>query len=209
MCASLRKRSCSRNVGGKMRVGVLALQGDFSKHIEMLQSLGVEGKEVRTPRDLEECDGLIIPGGESTVMMRQIDFIQLRQPIINFAKDKPIFGTCAGIIILSRKVEGVSYTPLSLFEIEIRRNAFGRQADSFQTSIEVELQPNHFVSFPAYFIRAPRIVEQQHAEVQVLATWKGEPVLVRQKNCLGATFHPELTDNPLIHQYFIHMIRST
>jgi 5'-phosphate synthase pdxT subunit len=191
-----------------MKVGVLALQGDFSKHIQMLQSMGVEGIEVRTPRDLEECEGLIIPGGESTVIMRQIDFIHLREPLINFAKEKPIFGTCAGLIILSKQVEGVPYKTIPLLDIEIKRNAFGSQADSFHAFIELELQPNHPMTFPAYFIRAPRIVGQ-NKDVQILATLKGEPVLVRQKNTLGASFHPELTDNPLIHQYFINMIHTS
>lgn len=191
-----------------MRIGVLALQGDFSKHAETLRSLGCEVQEVRKPEDLEQCEGLIIPGGESTVMVRQLDFIKMRQPLLEFAEQKPIFGTCAGMILMSQQVQSFPLQTLKLLDIEVARNAFGRQVESFQTFISLEIKPDHCVEFPAFFIRAPRI-KRLGKEVQVLASWEGEPVLVRQGHYLGATFHPELTADPRIHHYFIEMIKQS
>lgn len=188
-----------------MRIGVLALQGDFAKHAERLVALGVEAKEVRKPEDLEECEGLILPGGESTAMTRQIDFIQMREPLLTFARQKPLFGTCAGVILMSKQIKDAPFFPLGLLGITVERNAFGRQIESFQTFLPVELSAGHSQLVPAFFIRAPRIC-QYEKDVRVLATFEGEPVLVQQGHHLGATFHPELTDSPLIHQYFIDMI---
>lgn len=189
-----------------MRVGVLALQGDFSKHIEILTSLGVETQEVRKSQDLENCDGLIIPGGESTVMLRQLDFIQMREALLAFAEKKPLFGTCAGLIIMSQQVQSSSLQPLKLLEVEVERNAFGRQIESFQAFISLEFTPGHTKLFPAFFIRAPRI-RSCGKDVQILAKLEGEPILVRQGHHLGASFHPELTADPQVHEYFIEMIR--
>ncbi len=190
-----------------MRIGVLALQGDFAKHIEVLRSLGVEVQEVRKPEDLINCEGLIIPGGESTVIMRQLDRIGLRDALVKFAAQKPLFGTCAGLILMSKHVEGSSVQPLELLNITIERNAFGRQVESFQAFVSLEFSPEHSKTFPAFFIRAPRI-RQYEKSVQVLATFEGEPILVRQGHHLGASFHPELTADPQVHQYFIEMIRQ-
>jgi 5'-phosphate synthase pdxT subunit len=190
-----------------MRVGVLALQGDFAKHIEVLRSLGVETQEIRKPEDLAECDGLIIPGGESTVIMRQIDRIGMRQPLVEFAGQKPIFGTCAGLILMSKEVEGASIQPLQLLDVKVERNAFGRQVESFRACVSLELTPEHSKVFPAFFIRAPRIRACKEG-VQVLATFEEEPILVRQGHHLGASFHPELTSDPQVHQYFIEIIRQ-
>lgn len=190
-----------------MRIGVLALQGDFSKHVEVLRSLGVEVQEVRKPQDLVYCDGLIIPGGESTVITRQLDFIGLREPLLKFASQKPLFGTCAGLILMSQQIEASPLKPLQLLDVTIERNAFGRQIESFQAFVSLEFTPGHSKTFPAFFIRAPRI-RKCGKGVQVLATINGEPILVRQGNHLGATFHPELTSDPQVHQYFIEMIRQ-
>ncbi len=190
-----------------MLVGVLALQGDFSKHVEVLRSLGVEVQEVRKPQDLANCDGLIIPGGESTVILRQLEFIGLREPLLRFAQEKPVFGTCAGLILMSKEVQPPSLQPLQLLDIVVERNAFGRQIESFQAFIHLELDPHHFKVFPAFFIRAPRI-RVCGKGVQILATYDGEPVFVRQGHLLGSSFHPELTADPLIHQYFIEMVRE-
>lgn len=190
-----------------MRVGVLALQGDFSKHIEVLNSLGVETREVRKPQDLENCDGLIIPGGESTVMLRQLDFIHMREPLMAFAEKKPLFGTCAGLIIMSQHVQSSSLQPLKLLDVEVERNAFGRQVESFQSFITLEFEPEHIKLFPAFFIRAPRI-RVCGTGVQILAKLKEEPILVRQGHHLGASFHPELTANPQVHEYLIEMIKQ-
>lgn len=190
-----------------MRIGVLALQGDFSKHIETLRSLGTEVQEVRKSSDLKNCDGLIIPGGESTVMLKQIDFIQMRQSLLEFARDKPLFGTCAGLILMSKEVRNFSLETLNLLDLEVERNAFGRQVESFQSFISLELTPGHPVLFPAFFIRAPRI-RGKGKEVKVLAMLEDEPVLVRQGHHLAATFHPELTLDPRVHLYFIDIVRE-
>jgi 5'-phosphate synthase pdxT subunit len=189
-----------------MHIGVLALQGDFAKHIEVLRSLGVEVHEVRKPQDLENCHGLIIPGGESTVMLRQLDFIEMRDPLLAFAHQKPVFGTCAGLILMSKQVQKFSLQPLQLLDITVERNAFGRQVESFQAFISLEFTSGHSKTFPAFFIRAPRI-KNWGKDVQILAMWEGEPILVRQGHHLGASFHPELTADPQVHQYFIEMIR--
>lgn len=190
-----------------MCIGVLALQGDFAKHAEVLRSLGVEVKEVRRAEDLENCAGLVIPGGESTVMLRLLDFIQLRQPLLNFAKKKPLFGTCAGLILMSQSVQGSPLQPLQLLNIEVERNAFGRQLESFQASIQLDIYLDHSKIFPAFFIRAPRI-RACGDDVQILATWKNEPILVREGHHLGASFHPELTADPQVHKYFLEIVRQ-
>lgn len=191
-----------------MRIGVLALQGDFSKHAEVLSSLGVEVQEVRKPAELNTCNGLIIPGGESTVILRQMEAIDMRQALLTFAKDKPVFGTCAGLILMSQKIQSSSLQPLQLLDVEIERNAFGRQIESFQAFISLELAPGHSKTFSAFFIRAPRI-KQCGREVQVLARFKGEPILVQQGHHLGAAFHPELTADPQVHQYFLEIIHQS
>lgn len=187
-----------------LTIGALALQGDFSKHLEVLRQLGVNTKEVRTPADLSECDGLIIPGGESTCILRQMDFIGLRQPLEAFAQQKPIFGTCAGLIILSKQVRPAPMSTLGLLDITVQRNAFGRQADSFHAKIDLQLSPEHKQTAKGFFIRAPRIIEVQSG-VEVLASYNGEAVLVRQGRHLGASFHPELTQDPTLHRYFLQL----
>lgn len=194
-----------------MLIGVLALQGDFSKHVDVLRSLGVEVQEVRKPQDLENCQGLIIPGGESTVMLRLIEFIGMRQPLLDFAEQKPLFGTCAGLILMSKSIQSSPFLPLKLLDVEVERNAFGRQVNSFQSFISLELKaekfkPKHSKIFSAFFIRAPRI-KKWGKEVEVLARFEGEPILVRQGHHLGASFHPELTPDPEVHRYFIEMVR--
>ncbi|MDP1880436.1 MAG: pyridoxal 5'-phosphate synthase glutaminase subunit PdxT [Parachlamydiaceae bacterium] len=186
-------------------VGVLALQGDFSKHIEMMKSLDAQVKEVRSVKDLQGCQGLIIPGGESTVMMKLIDEMGLRDALLEFAKNKPIFGTCAGLILMSKSVPNAPFCPLQLMDLEIERNAYGRQIASFEAEIVIEFDNHQPISFPAIFIRAPRI--QNHGAFEVLGTYQDEPVLVRQDNFLGASFHPELTNNTAVHEYFLNMIR--
>lgn len=189
-----------------MRIGVLALQGDFAKHAEVLRSLGVEVQEVRKPQDLLLCDGLIIPGGESTVMLRQIDFIGLREPLLKFAKTKPLFGTCAGLILMSKNIQSSHLKPLHCLDIELERNAYGRQIESFHASVVLNLH-GHSTLFPAYFIRAPRI-RSCGEDVEILARLEGEPVLVRQGHHLGSSFHPELTSDPIVHQYFIDLVKK-
>jgi pyridoxal 5'-phosphate synthase pdxT subunit len=188
-----------------LKVGVLALQGAFAKHKEMLLSLGVDVLEVRKPDELSTCDALIIPGGESTTMMRQINFIKMAQELVRFAQSKPVFGTCAGLILMSKEIISDPMRPFGLLDIKVERNAFGRQAESFSTHIDVEFGHSKVKTLPAVFIRAPRIRESQ-APVEILATYENEPILVKQGLHLGASFHPELTGDSSIHRFFLSLI---
>ena len=188
-------------------IGVLALQGAFSKHISLLESLGVRAVDVRKPEDLEGCQGLIIPGGESTTMMRQIKFIHLEDPLKEFSKKKPLFGTCAGLILMSREIISDTMEPFKIIDVAVERNAFGRQYESFSVNLSIKLNALKPEQIPAVFIRAPRI-RDCGADVEVLSTFEGEPVLVKQGFHLGATFHPELTQHPAIHEYFIKLVET-
>lgn len=191
-----------------LTIGVLALQGAFAKHIEMLSKLNVEAKEVRYPKDLEKCDGLIIPGGESTTITRQIQFIAFREQLCLFAKTKPLFGTCAGLILMSQEIINSPMQPFGLIDVAVERNAFGRQAESFRTDIELQLSATLTKKIPAFFIRAPRIRKCGSA-VQILAHYENEPILVRQGHHLGASFHPELSENPAVHHYFLTLVKAS
>lgn len=188
-------------------IGVLALQGAFSKHIEMLKSMGVKAIEVRKPMDLFHCHGLILPGGESTTILRQIQYINLRDDILRFAQKKPLFGTCAGLILMSKKIVADPLIPFEILDTEVERNAFGRQADSFVLNIEMQLDTKKTKTFPCIFIRAPRI-RGISPNIKVLAEYEGEPILVKQGFHLGATFHPELTSDPSIHHYFLKLVEE-
>lgn len=186
-------------------IGVLALQGDFAKHISMIKSLGVKAIEVRTAADLLMCNGLIIPGGESTTMLKQIDFIELKESLCAFAKEKPVFGTCAGLILMASQIVNSTQYSFGLLDVSVERNAFGKQIDSFSTPIELHLDGSS-VSYEALFIRAP-IIQTCGRDVTVLASYEKKPVLVRQGMHLGATFHPELTGDYAIHQYFLAFVK--
>lgn len=175
-------------------IGVLALQGAFDKHCQIFKSLGVKVQEVRMPKELELCDGLVIPGGESTCMTRQLAFSGLDATILEFAKNKPVWGTCAGLILLSQGF------PLNLLAVTVERNAYGRQTESFAENIEIFSK-----EFKAVFIRAPKITSLISEDVKVLALHNDTPVLVKQGKILGSSFHPELSGNSLIHQYFLAM----
>lgn len=183
-----------------LTIGVLALQGAFHAHVQMIRRLGYEAIELRTAEQLSQCSGLIIPGGESTTMSILIHKNNLFQSLQQFACHKPIFGTCAGAILLSSTVLGADFPLLKNIQMTIQRNAYGRQIDSFATDLQIKE-----VAVPAIFIRAPQIVEIG-PEVEVLATHNNQPVLVRQGMHLAATFHPELTDSTSIHQLFIDNI---
>jgi len=178
-----------------MRIGVLALQGAFREHIATLRRLGVEGVEVRLPEQLEGLDGLIIPGGESTTMMRLMGLYGLDEAIRAFPA--PIFGTCAGMIVLDRE-------RLGLIDLSVERNAFGRQVASFEAPIEIEGDDEPFV---AVFIRAPWIAEAG-PDVATLAEVYGHPVLAREGRILVASFHPELTDDTRVHERFLQLVRE-
>jgi 5'-phosphate synthase pdxT subunit len=191
-----------------LNIGVLALQGAFAKHAEILQILGANVIEVKKSEDLAFCDGLIIPGGESTAIMKQMDFIDFQKPFKEFSNKKPVFGTCAGLILMSKKILGGKMQPFNLLDIEVERNAFGRQVESFNTELELHLKPGQTKKIPAIFIRAPRI-RHIDSHIKVLANFKSEPVLVQQGFHLGATFHPELTHDHTIHAYFLNLVNSS
>lgn len=191
-----------------MVIGVLALQGAFAKHIARIQSLGVQAMEVRTVGDLVRCDGLIIPGGESTTMRMQIGFIGLWDPLLAFAATKPLFGTCAGLILMAKQIANSPQTSLGLLDIVVERNAFGRQIDSFSTPLVVDLEGSDIKECEAFFIRAPMITSCG-PKVKVLGSYEGSPVLVQQGIHLGAAFHPELSEDPTIHRYFLSIVKAS
>jgi pyridoxal 5'-phosphate synthase pdxT subunit len=177
-------------------VGVLALQGGFEAHAKTLRDLGATAREVRTPEDLEGLDALVIPGGESTTITLGLEREGLTEPLLEFVRSgKPTLGTCAGMIMLDRDHLGV-------LDIEVRRNAFGRQLASFETELMFEGAPLH-----AVFIRAPW-VEEAGPEVEVLAEVDGHPVAVRQGNILAVAFHPELTDEHRLHEWLVGRVQA-
>lgn len=193
-----------------MKIGVLALQGAFIEHIKMLQKLGIEAVEVRLPQHLDGLDGLIIPGGESTTIGKLAETYDLVGPLKTFAGEKPVWGTCAGMIFMAKDI-GRQQPLLGVMDIAVQRNAFGRQADSFVTGLEVEgLNGESDGPFPAVFIRAPRIAEADEAQgVQVLARLEdGSTVAARQGHWLVTAFHPELSDDDRFHRYFLKMVKN-
>jgi len=186
-----------------MIIGVLAIQGDFAAHIRVLGHVGVDAVEIRRSSDLVSLDGLILPGGESTTMLKFIEGEGLNEPITDFARPgKPIFGTCAGAILLARDVYNPSQPSLGLIDIGVERNGYGRQVDSFVADIEPALEGG---LLEAVFIRAPKI-KRAGPDVEVLGSLNGEPVLVRERNILAATFHPELTEDTRVHRMFADMV---
>ena len=188
-------------------IGVLALQGAFAAHLDLLSSLDVVGRPVRLPRDLEGLDGLILPGGESTTMSNLLRSYDLLGPLNEFiSAGHPVFGTCAGMILLSDRILDGRGDQIALKSIDIvvRRNGYGRQVDSFETDIDVD---GFDSAFHAVFIRAPRI-EEVGPDVDVLARHEGVPVLVRQGTVMAASFHPELTNDDRIHRLFADMVRD-
>lgn len=190
-----------------MKIGVLALQGAFIEHKKKLQALGAEVVEVRLPQDLEGLDGLIIPGGESTTIGKLAVDYGLVEPLRTFAREKPVWGTCAGMIFMARDI-GLQQPLLGLMDITVERNAFGRQVDSFETDLQIE-GLNGEGPFPAIFIRAPRIAGVDDEDVQVLARLEdGSAVAARQGHWLVTSFHPELSDDDRLHRYFLDLIAS-
>jgi 5'-phosphate synthase pdxT subunit len=178
-----------------MRIGVLAVQGDFREHAAMLRRLGAEAVEVRKPEELDGLDGLIIPGGESTAIGRLIRLYGLEEAIERFAR--PVFATCAGMILLDRG-------HLGLVDVEVERNAYGRQVASFEADLPLG---DGGEPLRGVFIRAPRVLESG-PEVEVLAEHDGEPVLLRDGRFLVASFHPELTGDTRVHERFLEMVRE-
>ena len=195
-------------------VGVLALQGDFAEHIAVLRRLGAETREVRLAADLEGLDGLIIPGGESTTIGKLARDYELIEPLKAFGAGKPVWGTCAGAILLSKDATRIKQGQplLGLMDITIQRNAFGRQVDSFETELNVaalaEVSADN-PPFSAVFIRAPLIESVAEPDVEVLATLEdGQIVAAQQGQLLATSFHPELNQDDRFHQYFLNLIQS-
>jgi 5'-phosphate synthase pdxT subunit len=193
-----------------MRIGVLALQGAFAEHVGVLDQLGVEAIAVRLPSQLKGLDGLIIPGGESTTILRLMHSFNLMKPLKKLAvKGFPIWGTCAGVVCLASKVSNSGtissdIETLAAMDVSVKRNAFGRQIDSFE--IEVDMAVLGDRPFPAVFIRAP-IIESVLASVEILARLEdGTTVATKQGRLLATAFHPELTDDTRLHRYFIETI---
>ncbi len=193
-----------------MKIGVLALQGDFAEHLTMLQRMGAEGVEVRLPRDLQGVDGLIIPGGESTTIGKLAVMYGLMEPLQQLAETKPVWGTCAGAIFISKDARR-DQPLLRLMDITVARNAFGRQVDSFEIELDVpalthagngQARPYH-----AVFIRAP-LIERVGPGVEALAKLPdGRIVAARQNNLLATSFHPELTRDERFHRYFLSLTK--
>jgi 5'-phosphate synthase pdxT subunit len=179
---------------------VLALQGDFEAHRSALERAGAEAVEVRTAHELDNVDALVIPGGESTTMLKILDIEGLFQPLAEFGAHKPIFGTCAGAILLAAEVLSPAQRSLGLMDLTVERNAYGRQIDSRIAQIDVDGQPAE-----AVFIRAP-IIRRAGKQVKVLAEYQGTPVLAEQGRHMVATFHPELSSSDAIHRRFIEKI---
>ncbi len=190
----------------KRTIGILALQGDVSLHARALDQLGAGCIHVKKPDQLLEIDGLIIPGGESTTLLKLMEPVGMLTAIKDFAAaGKSIFGTCAGAIILATKVTHPVQQSLGLIDITVRRNGYGRQIDSFEAEGRAHPPLGSASSLPMTFIRAPRITAVG-PDVKVLATYHDEPVLVRQNSTLAATFHPELTGDLRIYQYWLRLV---
>ncbi|MFN2448458.1 MAG: pyridoxal 5'-phosphate synthase glutaminase subunit PdxT [Candidatus Baltobacteraceae bacterium] len=187
-------------------VGVLALQGDVAEHLAALERSGAEAVPVKTAGELDRVDGLVIPGGESTTVMKLLQRFGLEAPIVRRARaGMPLWGTCMGMIVLAHDVAGLAQPTLDLLDVSVRRNAFGRQNESAETMLDVPVLGS--APFPAIFIRAPWI-ERAGAGVEVLARRGGHGVMVRQGNVLGTSFHPELAQDDRVHRHFLQVVRE-
>ncbi|MDD5189734.1 MAG: pyridoxal 5'-phosphate synthase glutaminase subunit PdxT [Dehalococcoidales bacterium] len=188
-----------------MKIGVLALQGAFAEHSAVLQRLGVEAVEIRLPGQLENLDGLILPGGESTSITKLMRHYALTKKLHEMAVNGfPLFGTCAGMIVLAKGISNGKIEPVGVMEIDVKRNAFGRQVDSFETDVAIPVLGRN--KFHAVFIRAP-LIASVGTDVEILAKLpNGTIIAARQGKLLVTAFHPELTDDPRFHQYFLDII---
>lgn len=187
-------------------IGVLALQGDVAEHLHALEETGATAIAVKTPSDLERVEALIIPGGESTTVMKLIERFELSKPIVARVHDgMPLWGTCMGMIVTAHDVTGLRQPTLDLMDISVKRNAFGRQNESAEVSLSIPALGDR--AFPGVFIRAPWI-ERAGRDVEVLAQRDGHGVMARQSNVLATAFHPELTADRRVHRYFLQMVHD-
>ena len=190
------------------KIGVLAVQGDFAEHIQALSKLEIETEEVRLPEHLSDLDGLIIPGGESTSQTRLMEIYGLKTPVIeNVGNGMPVWGTCAGMILLAGKLVEPHPVPLGLMDTKIQRNAYGRQVDSFEADISVPCLSGG--DFRAIFIRAPKVVSVGSGVEALSWSADGDIFAVRQDHMLATSFHPELTNDLRFHEYFVDMVDSS
>lgn len=189
-----------------INVGVLALQGDVDEHISAFERAGAHARPVKTPRDLAAVDALVIPGGESTTVMKLLTRFGLEKPIVERVRaGMPLWGTCMGMIVAARDVADLDQPTLNLIDVTVRRNAFGRQNDSAELALPIPALGEP--AFPAIFIRAPW-VERHGPAVELLAERDGHGVMVRERNVLVTAFHPELTADDRVHRYFLRMIEQ-
>jgi pyridoxal 5'-phosphate synthase pdxT subunit len=189
-----------------LKIGVLGLQGAVREHIRSIEASGAEGVVVKRPEQLDELDGLIMPGGESTTMRRLIDKYDFMSPLKDFAEQgKPMFGTCAGLILLAKNIVGYSEGHLGVMDVTVERNSFGRQRESFEAELNITDVAEDFVGV---FIRAPHIVEVGE-DVEILSKHNGRIVAARQGQFLGCSFHPELTDDHRMTGLFVRMVENT
>jgi 5'-phosphate synthase pdxT subunit len=189
-----------------MKIGVLALQGAVAEHVRLINKAGGEGVIVKKTEQLNEIDGIIIPGGESTTIGKLMRTFNFMDELRAFSQQgKPIFGTCAGLIVIAKEISGEPEAHLKLMDIKVARNAFGRQRESFETDLPIKGIAD---DVRAVFIRAP-LIEEVGAGVDVLATYRDQIVAARQGHLLAASFHPELTDDERMHAYFLNMVRET
>ncbi len=187
-----------------MRIGVLALQGAFIEHIRMFAALNIEASPIRTPSELNRLDALAIPGGESTTICKLLYEYELMTPIRKLAYEGfPLFGTCAGMILLAKKVNGLDSEPIGALDIEVKRNAYGRQTDSFEA--DLSMPPLGNKAFPGIFIRAP-IIKRVSDGVETLCQLHNNIVAVKQGRVVACSFHPELTDDLRFHRYFLSLV---
>lgn len=193
-----------------MKIGVLALQGAFAEHVTMLQTLGVETAEVRLPAQLDDLDGLIIPGGESTTIGKLAVMYNFMEPLRAFAAEKAMWGTCAGMIFMAKEIgtvgTGRDQPLLGIMDIVVERNAFGRQLDSFEADLLVD---GFGAPFPAVFIRAPKLVEAKGDARVIVELTDGTAVAAKQGRWLVTSFHPELSGDGRFHEYFLEIVQNT
>lgn len=189
-----------------VKIGVLALQGAVTEHIRSVEECGAKAVKVKTKEDLKGIDGLILPGGESTAMRKLIDRFDLLSSLKQFAESgKPMFGTCAGLILLAKNIQGQNSPHIGVLQVTVERNSFGRQVDSFETNLDIQGIAS---DFPTVFIRAPHILEVDNS-VEILATHEDRIVMARQNHLLGCSFHPELTNDHRITAFFIQMVKES
>lgn len=188
-----------------MKIGVLALQGAVAEHLNLLKQAGAEPVAIKKVEQLEDIDGIVLPGGESTTIGKLMVKYGFDIALKEFsARKKPIFGTCAGLILLAGEIDGQDWVHLGLMDMKVQRNAFGRQRESFETNLQIDGVAE---DFRAVFIRAPLILGVGQ-EVKILSEFNGEIVAARQEHLLCASFHPELTDDSRIHEYFLQMVKE-